>query len=116
MEKTATAPRFGGRHFDNIKEGMPQMEWIGGPERLQAVQKSMEEKEPTLAACPFCGSQPFSKGVWAYNRPAIIAFCPACGCRTSWQTEGLDIVDRKRWTLEQCITEAVARWNRRPTA
>ena len=42
MEKTATAPRFGGRHFDNIKEGMPQMEWIGGPERLQAVQKSME--------------------------------------------------------------------------
>lgn len=116
MEKTATAPRFGGRHFDNIKEGMPQMEWIGGPEHLQAVQKSMEEKEPTLAACPFCGSQPFLKGVWAYNRPAIIAFCPACGCRTSWQTEGLDIVDRKRWTLEQCITEAVARWNRRPTA
>jgi len=92
------------------------MDWIGGPERLQAVQKSMEEKESTLALCPFCGSQPFLKGVWAYNRPAIIAFCPACGCRTSWQTEGLDIVDRKRWTLEQCITEAVARWNRRPTA
>lgn len=113
MEKTENIPTVRGNHFNNIQPGTFRMDWIGGPERLQEIQKLMDDLEPSLDACPFCDAPATIEGKWTFNAPGVLVRCSSCGCRTSLKIKGLDISTRRDWTLEECAAEAAAQWNRR---
>lgn len=100
-------------HFDEVKPGMQEMEWLGGELALQRVRALMENLEPGLAPCPFCGARAVVRGIFRYASPGAMVECPRCHCGTPALIPGHDYLTGESETLEKCVKKAAARWNRR---
>ncbi len=103
-------------HFDGVKPGMQEMEWLGGELELQRVRALMEELEQGLSPCPFCGARAVVRGVFRYDSPGAMVECPLCHCGTLAFITGFNYLTEENETLEKCVKKAVSRWNRRTEA
>ena len=104
-------------HFDEVKPGMMEIEWLGGELALARIRAVMDELEPNLAPCPFCGSRTMLRGVFMYQMPAVLVECPRCRCRTNTYGPQFDYLTGKNEAFgERCVKRAAAAWNRRTEA
>lgn len=104
-------------HFEDIRPGMRELDWIGGELALARIRAAMDELEPALAACPFCGSSAALRGVFLYDTPAVIVECPRCKCRTPTQMQKYNYLTGENEPFgPRCAERAAARWNRRAEA
>ena len=103
-----------GNHFDDVCPNVGDyLDRFGGEEQLQNIRALMNELEPTMVHCPFCGEAAVLRGTFTYTAPAVLAECPRCHIGTAPLGEGFDYLTGARKTLEQCVRDAVTRWNRR---
>ena len=102
--------------FEEIKPGMKEMDYIGGELALKRILDAMEQLEPALAPCPFCGSPANLRGTFVYETPAVLVECSRCRCGTHVLVPGYNYLTEEYETFEQCMEKACARWNRRTEA
>lgn len=89
-----------------------QLQALGSIGHAQRLDKLMDEIEPSLSQCPFCGGKAVIQAVWTYLKPGIMIQCRSCRCGTTRILEGTNIL-QQHTTLEQAITQAVNRWETR---
>lgn len=102
-----------GNHFDGVESSAVQLKWIGGMARLQEARSLMEQLEPSLPRCPFCGAPTVLESCWAYCNPAVHAMCSKCRSATQLQVSGESIVTKEHVSLATCIMRAADLWKRR---
>lgn len=104
-------------HFDEIRPGMREMDWIGGELALARIRAVMDELEPVLAPCPFCGARAELRGVFLYTTPAILVECTHCYCKTPPRGPQFDYLTGENEPFgPDCVVKSVAVWNRRTEA
>ncbi len=68
---------------------------------LQRVRTLMENLEPGLAPCPFCGARAVVRGIFRYASPGAMVECPRCHCGTPALIPGHDYLTGESETLER---------------
>lgn len=102
-----------GNHFDDVDHDTKKLEWIGGAGTLQAARSLMDQLEPCLPTCPFCGAPTVLESRWAYSNPAVQALCTKCRSSSQLQVAGMNPFTRKEVSLSACIIRAANLWRRR---
>ena len=104
------------RRFSGAKAGTERyLEPIGGIEALETANRRMDELEPQLASCPFCGGAAMIRAIYSYCAPGVVLECSVCQCGPKQKLAGVDIFTNEYITPEQCVVQAAASWNRRAT-
>lgn len=91
---------------------------FGGPDALRRLLAWAETLE--ASRCPHCGGAALLGLASVYGRPGARVICGRCKCQTMLFVSGAQahFDDRGRFSwepvpIEDCITDALARWNRR---
>lgn len=90
---------------------------FGGPAALRRLLAMAADL--TAARCPHCGGAPLLGLASVYGRPGARVICGRCRCQTMLFLSGAQAhFDQGcfSWApvpIEDCIIEALARWNRR---
>lgn len=104
------------RRFSGIKAGTERyLEPIGGLEALEAANRRMDELEPKLARCPFCGGAAMIRAIYSFCAPGVALECSVCHCGPKQKLAGINHFTNEYITPEQCAVDVAASWNRRAT-
>lgn len=105
------------RRFSGAKAGTERyLEPVGGAEALEAANRRMDELEPQLARCHFCGGAAMLRAVYTCCAPGVVLECSVCHCGPKLKLSGINHFTNEYITPEQCAVDVVASWNRRTSA
>lgn len=90
-----------------------KMKALGSIQHAKELDKRMDQLEPGLHPCPFCGSPAYVRTVWAYSAPGIKVECSRCHCGTNLYLQGFHLVKQEHITIEQAMDKAVNSWQKR---
>lgn len=105
--------RFRDSHIETLRNPLHFEQFGNSVERIEEVDRLLDETEKALKPCPFCGEAAMAEGVFTYYRPGVIVRCSRCFNGTIPFAQGFDMMKGHYETLEDCIDRAVKRWNMR---
>lgn len=87
------------------------LKYMGGPEVMGDLRRRVAAL--TLPSCPFCGGTPEVCVGMTGQTPRTMIRCGKCQGATYPQPAGYDVLHKRNTTVNEALTAAVSRWNRR---
>lgn len=91
--------------------GQELLNSLGGPGYMMDMKRRVEAL--ALPSCPFCGgTAEVCVGMMCLT-PRVMIRCGSCKSATCPQPAGYDVLHKRNTTVNEALTAAVSRWNRR---